>query len=42
MKRQKKLALKHGFKYLKKQERIRQHDGKVFEELFYVLKIKDI
>ena len=34
-----KLALKCGFKYIKTENRIRRHDGKEFEELFYILNI---
>jgi len=35
----KNLALKHGFKYYKKDKVIRRYDNKEFEELFYVLKL---
>ena len=34
-----KLAKKFGFKYYKKEKRIRPYDKKEFEELFYILKI---
>ena len=33
------LALKCGFEYIRSEKRIRRHDGKEFEELFYILNI---
>ena len=35
----KKLALKCGFEYVRSDKRVRRHDGKEFEELFYILNI---
>ena len=35
----KQLALKFGFEFYKKDKRLRKHDQKLFDELFYVLKI---
>lgn len=37
----KRLALKFGFKYFKQEKRIRKYDKKEFDELFYVLKLKN-
>lgn len=36
----KNLALKCGFKYVREAKRIRRYDGKEFDEVFYILKIK--
>lgn len=35
------LATKYGFKYLKTQKRVRSWDNKEFDEVFYVLEIKE-
>ena len=35
-----KLALKCGFKFYKKAKRIRKYDGREFDELFYILRIR--